>query len=230
MNHDSEHEHLLERLVTGEADARDADVLAALARCAACARAWEALQRVRATLDSGERERRAVFAALAAQPAVAHEGRALDALRAELSGAPPDARPGTARRPNPWMLAAAAVLLVVCGWMLRSRLGPARPDDTLLGGSEVELLPVPAAGAEPVFAWRYALAPGHRFELSIVYRSAQSGAMMTEQIDAGRDTQWIPSPERRADWSDELRWRVQVLDAQGEYVARSDEAVVRLSR
>jgi hypothetical protein len=212
----SDRDLLLERLLSGEADALDRDVQELFARDPSARVEFEALQALERSLErQGDRAREVVETSrqLGDEAGSRHVREVLGDLAAHR---PAPVRALLRRRDRVALALAAAVLLAIA-WGVWSRR--AEPEPEIAMGPEatdalVLLRPRGVVDGYAPFEWTGRLDPGGWFQVSIYDPSAPLGSEPLFRSGSLRDNQWTPE-SAQALWPATIQWTVSSFDVSG---------------
>jgi hypothetical protein len=215
-------EQVLAALAAGDLQPGDPEVVALARASVAFAMALARQEALQARLDTAGSVERALQAQ-APEPDAELAARAADAFRRMARSTPqpgaPQAPAAPLRRRRPFLYVAAAAVLLLAVWLvLRGRLGQ-DPDDATLSGSGLELLAPEGDGrTELVLRWDYPARGGVRFKLQILAEGGGDAPLFEAAELTAHELRLGPSDLTGLPRA--IRWRVAVLDAGGQTLAR----------
>ena len=204
--HDDAHERLLAELVTGESSRDAAGVRRALDGCEVCAERLRALERVTRGLETSAAIERDVLRDATEMQRAPGEDRVARVLEGASSGK---------RRPRVTRWLAAAALLLVAIWAVRTTTLDRYPDTGELFLAEPHpagLTPHGATTSFATFGWDLPLPPNGAYRVTIWDSRDAERANPILTSDNLRTRSWSPSPEERKDLPVVIYWEVTVLE------------------
>ena len=225
MTHDAQHEAFLVQALAQGLSEVEPSLKSRLETCAACAQEWREISQTQSKLEAAGRVQRQVLSQTRTEISATDRARVEQAMRA-LAARSPATR---TRRGPKWLLGlsglAAAAAIAWSMWRHTPVPAPIQTQPPVLLGDGVQCLePVGESSAFERFRWSPAeVPPGGYFELSIWTVAADGTSDLIYELKDLSESSWSPPDVVRLAGG-RIRWRVELLDPDGQVGSDTKEA------